>query len=158
MLKKFLPTMLALTLVLSVGCGNAPHDHDHDDDHGHHEHHAPHGGTLVVLGKEAAHLELVLEPASGELRAYSLDGEAEKAVPLKQPEIEVTVSGPKELRLKLKAQANELTGEKVGNSSEFLGADPALKNLSKFDGQLIQIDTLGQSFRSVSFKFPEGNE
>ena len=54
-----------------------------------HEHHPPHKGTLVEFGEEFAHLELVLDPATGKLTAYALDGEAEKAVRLKQTEIVV---------------------------------------------------------------------
>ena len=38
-----------------------------------HEHHAPHGGTPVVLGDEAYHLELVRDPAKGKLQAFVLD-------------------------------------------------------------------------------------
>ena len=45
-----------------------------------HEHKPPHSGTLVEFGEEFAHLELVLDAATGTLKAYALDGEAEKAV------------------------------------------------------------------------------
>ena len=47
---------------------------------GGHEHVAPHGGALVELGEELAHLELVHDPTTGTLTAYVLDGEAEQAV------------------------------------------------------------------------------
>jgi len=40
-----------------------------DKEEGGHEHHAPHGGTLVVFGDEAAHVELVLDPKTGALPA-----------------------------------------------------------------------------------------
>jgi hypothetical protein len=42
-----------------------------------HEHTAPHGGSLVEFGEEFAHIELVLDSATGVLTAYVLDGEAE---------------------------------------------------------------------------------
>jgi hypothetical protein len=58
--------------------------------HGH-EHHAPHDGTLVELGEEFAHLELVLNAQTGTLTVYVLDGEAEQSVRIAQPEIELTV-------------------------------------------------------------------
>ena len=54
-----------------------------EDTHEHHEHTAPHGGALVGLGKEFAHVELVLEKATGKLTGYVLDGEAEKPVRLR---------------------------------------------------------------------------
>ena len=60
-----------------------------------HEHHAPHKGTLVELGEEFSHLEIVLDPASGKITAYALDGEAEKAVRLKQAEIVLKITGVK---------------------------------------------------------------
>lgn len=145
--------VLMLALALTAGCGHKPAP---EPPHGH-EHHAPHGGALVVLGEEVAHVELVLDPATGELRAYSLDGEAEKAVPLAQSEIVVSLTKPA-VRVQLTAQASELTGEKAGNTSEFAGSNPALKNLPEFDGKLLRVDTLGQSFRDVSFNFPRGNE
>ena len=57
-----------------------------------HEHHAPHGGSLQVFGKEFAHLELVLDAATGRLTAYALDGEAEGPVRLKQRLIRLRVT------------------------------------------------------------------
>ena len=57
-----------------------------------HEHHAPHKGTLVEFGEEFAHLELVIDAATGRVSAYVLDGEAEKSVRIGQTgEIEIKV-------------------------------------------------------------------
>jgi hypothetical protein len=61
----------------------AGHAHDHSAHQ--HEHKAPHGGTPVVLGNEAYHLEFVLDPATGKLSAYVLDGEMEKFVRTASP-------------------------------------------------------------------------
>ena len=49
-----------------------------------HQHKAPHKGTLVEFGEEFAHLELVLDQATGKISAWVLDGEAEKAVRVAQ--------------------------------------------------------------------------
>lgn len=125
-----------------------------------HEHHAPHHGTLIVLGEEFAHLELVLDGATGTLSAYSLDGEAENAIPLTQSEIiiKITPQNDEQFDLALKALENPLTGETAGNTSEFKGQSETLKGISKFAGIIRAVVTNGQKFNNVVFDFPEGNE
>lgn len=126
-----------------------------------HEHHPPHQGVLIVLGEEFAHLELVLDKTTGTLSAYSLDGEAENAVPLTQSEILFKITpknGKPAFDLTLKAVENPLTGETVGNTSEFNGQSDALKGLDKFAGRIEAVKTKGQDFKSVNFDFPEGND
>lgn len=125
-----------------------------------HEHHAPHKGTLVVLGEEFAHVELVLDPASGKLTAYVLDGEAEKSVRVKQAEFEIVVTPAKAeaFSVKLKAVASTLTGETVGDSSQFEGQDDKLKGLKEFDGKIAAVELKGKAFKDVGFNFPKGNE
>lgn len=124
---------------------------------GEHEHSAPHGGTLVELGEEFAHLEIVLDAATGKLTAYALDGEAEKGVRLKQPEIEITVANPATV-VKLGGVANSLTGETVSDTSEFAGQSDALKGATSFDGVIRAVAIKGQQFKGVTFNFPKGNE
>lgn len=124
-----------------------------------HEHHAPHNGTLVVFGDEFAHLELVLDSASGKLTAYALDGEAEYAVRLKQEAIEISVSvNDNNATLKLNAVDNPLTGEVVGDTSEFAAQSDLLKGVKNFKGAITKIDIKGTEFNNVEFRFPEGNE
>lgn len=137
------------------------HDHKHDHSHGHHHHHtAPHGGTLVVLGDEAAHVELVLDAKDGSLTGYVLDGESEKAVRVAQPEIALELTGKdvkSTVTLSLKAVENALTGEKSGDTSEFKAQNDALKNLKRFDVLIKQITIKGVKFDNVKSPFPEGN-
>src|SRR5580692_2910328 len=57
-----------------------------------HEHKAPHGGSLVELGEEFGHVELVSDPGSGKITAYILDGEAEESVKIQQPELELQLN------------------------------------------------------------------
>jgi hypothetical protein len=126
-----------------------------------HEHHAPHGGTLVELGEEFAHLELVLNAQTGTLTAYILDGEAEQSVRIVQPQIEVNLRLPgsaKALALTLPAAANPLTGETVGQSSQFQAHAEALKGATRFTGTVKSVTAKGGTFENVSFQFPEGNE
>ncbi len=122
-----------------------------------HEHSAPHGGTLVELGEEFAHLEIVLDASTGKLMAYALDGEAEKAVRLKQPEIEITVTNPATV-VKLGGVANSLTGETASDTSEFAGQADALKGATSFEGVIRAVTVKGQPFKGVAFNFPKGNE
>jgi hypothetical protein len=120
-----------------------------------HEHRAPHGGALIELGDEAAHLELVVAPASGRLTAYALDGEAEAPVRLVQPEIglAVVIDGRSE-RIALAAVASDLTGERVGDTSQFSAQVASLAGRSKFEGVVVDVTVRGQTFRNVAFRFP----
>lgn len=125
-----------------------------------HEHHPPHKGVLIVLGDEFAHLELAFDNTTGTLTAYSLDGEAENAIALAQKEIvlEITPAGGTPSDLSLKAVENPLTGETVGNTSEFSGQAISLKGAAEFFGVIESITTKGQEFKNISFNFPEGND
>ncbi len=157
-----------LALVLSVSALRAADQARDAHDHGHqHEHTAPHGGTLVVLGEEFAHLELVLDPGAGSLTGYILDGEAENAVRIGQEYIEIIIdeSVPpgrgaerSEYALTLKAVSNVLTGETAGDTSEFAVQSDKLKGVRKFDAVISAVNIKGQTFRNVGFRFPEGNE
>jgi len=126
-----------------------------------HEHHAPHKGTLVEFGEEFAHLELVIDSATGKISAYVLDGEAEKAIRVAQKEIEIKVLKSEKsdaFTFSLKAQAVVLSGEKEGDTSEFAGASDKLKGLKVFDGTVSAITVKGKEFKDVKFNFPKGNE
>ncbi len=166
----------AIGLGLAAGCSSgaktdttakkteARHDHDHGHSHGGHEHKPPHGGTLVGFGQEFAHLELVLDAATGTLTVYVLDGEAEKAIRIAAPELEIKAQLPgadgktSEVVLKVAAQADTLTGEKVGDTSLYKVQHDALKNAKVFDAVVSAITVKGKDFKDTKFNFPKGNE
>ncbi|MCK6475010.1 MAG: hypothetical protein L6R28_25090 [Planctomycetes bacterium] len=166
---------LLLTAVLFLpGCSkpaktpDAPGGgHDHTRGGGHH-HAAPHGGTLVVFGEEFAHLELVLDAKEGALKAYVLDGHAENAIRLPQAGIALALSDVRDaenkvlhagtVELELAARANELSGEKPGDTSEFAGAAGPLKGAARFKGEVLGVTIKGIEFKRIGFAFPEGNE
>lgn len=101
----------------------------------------------------------MLAAATGTLTAYALDGEAEQAVRLAQPAIELVVTKDgAPVRLTLQAVANELTGERAGDSSQFTVTSPELQQVARFEGRIQSINIRGQEFRDVSFRFPEGSE
>lgn len=135
-------------------------DHDHDHDHQGHAHTAPHGGTLVVLGDEFAHLELVLDAAAGQLTVYVLDGEAVGGVRLAQEQLELLIRLPEhddDVLVVCHAAPNVLTGETIGDTSEFRGASRSLIGASRFDVAIKSITIKGQEFAGLRFPFPEGN-
>src|SRR5438132_6714626 len=73
--------------------GEGDEDQGDASDHGHH--HAekgPHGGALVAIGQDDAHLEIMLDGQTGKLTAYVLDGEAEKAISIKQANFQLALS------------------------------------------------------------------
>ena len=124
-----------------------------------HEHHAPHGGTPVVLGDEVYHLELVLDPDSGKLQAYVLDGEMENFIRSAMPTFEVIASVSGEKRpLIFKAIADAATGEKVGDTALFEAQADWLKSAKTFDGVVTEIAIRGSTFSGVKFNFPNGND
>jgi hypothetical protein len=132
-----------------------------------HELHAPHGGTLVELGEEFARMELVLDPGTGTLTGYALDGEAENPARIEQGDIEIRITavntqgeGASKTTyiLNLEPVPDVLTGETVGDTSEFTARSDKLKRAQSFDGVISAINIKGQSFKDVKFRFPEGNE
>ena len=113
----------------------------------------------MVLGAEAYHLELVLDPASGRLSAYVLDGEMENFVRVAQPALEIVVSiGPEKKTLTLSAVPNSATGETVGSTSLFEGEAEWLKSARDFDAVLTRIEIRGAAFTAVAFNYPKGND
>ena len=118
-----------------------------------HAHAAPHGGTLVELGEHFGFLEFVLDAGAGTLTAYVLDGGAEQAVRIPQPTIVVTFDAPPALggqALTLTAKASVLTGETVGDTSEFVVTHPALKGQTTFYARVAEVVVKGQAFKDLT--------
>jgi hypothetical protein len=132
-----------------------------------HEHTAPHSGTLVVLGEEFAHVELVLDPGAGSLTAYILDGEAENAVRISQKYIDIKIKETTQQEIsaeksgyviRLEAVSDVLTGETPGDTSELTAQSERLKGVQEFDAVILAIDIKGRTFTNICFRFPDGNE
>jgi len=131
------------------------HDHDHD-----HDHDAPHGGALVVVGDEEAHVEFVLDPETGKLTAYVLDAHAEDPVPVAHPELKLAVTLEKE-GVDL-PEAKEVVLLAVnpadGKAAEFAAVIEELKNAKEFDVALEVIQVGDKSHKGITFRFPEGKD
>lgn len=153
---------VVLTLVATLACGASeptpptpptpPTAAATDDAHAHE---APHGGTLVELGEHVGFLEFVIDAGAGSLTAYVLDGGAEQAVRIAQPTLTVTFDAPQALAgqtLTLAAKANVLTGETVGDTSEFVVTHPGLKGQTTFSGRVGDVAVKGQTFKDLAVK------
>lgn len=115
----------------------------------------PHGGTAVKLGM-AAQLELVHDPSSGLLTAYVLNaaGTESLRIAAKTITLEVTPPGGAATALVLAATANGLTGDTVGNSSQFGGTLAALKGVTAFTGAVKAATVGSDSFTNIRFGYP----
>ncbi|MGE0360560.1 MAG: hypothetical protein AB7H93_10170 [Vicinamibacterales bacterium] len=119
-------------------------------------HPPPHGGTTVKMGT-VAQLEFVLDPSSGLLTAYVLDGMGmnTQRTTAKTIELQVTPPGGSATALSLASTANGLTGDTVGNSSQFGGTLPALKGQTTFTGVVKSFTVNGQTISDVAFSYPK---
>ena len=128
--------------------------------HGH-AHHAPHGGTLILLGDHAAHIELVHQASAGQLTAFLLDGHAEYPVRSEAAALEFQIRSSPDVpwsTITLAAVANPLSGETIGDTSEFSGSSEALAGIDAFQLRTPPLRLRGVDFAAVETTFPEGNE
>jgi hypothetical protein len=162
-------TMLLLslaTLLLAGGCSRkapamAPRAEGAEGETKHHAHTAPHGGTLVEIGEHTYLIEFVRDATAGKMSAYILDGHAENFVriAIKSFDIIVTLPGAEQTQtLTLHATADPATGEKVGDTSLFVGQADWLKTTATFDAAVARLNIRGTSVLNVAFNFPKGNE
>lgn len=99
------------------------HDHGHD-----HPSEGPHHGSLIELGKEAYHGELVHDEKSGAITIYILDGAAKSSVPITAESVLVNVKhNGKGQQFTLAAAPEQ--GDPEGKSSKFTTQDKTLGEL-----------------------------
>jgi hypothetical protein len=159
-MKTFFRGTLAALLALIAGCGESEDHSGHDHGPAHqHEHRPPHGGTALVLGDEAFHLELVRNPAEGLMTCYVLDAHMENFVRISEPSftVEAEVGGAKKV-LEFLAVPNAATGEKIGDSSQFDARAEWLRTTTNFTGRISGFNVRGAKFTEIRFRYPEGNE
>jgi len=140
-------------LLFIGGCGGHDHDHPHDEDH----HHDPvhEGGALAELGDHVGQLEAAIDPEAGTLSFWVWDGHVENAVRLPDESLsaEVTI-GDETFTLACAAQESALTGETVGDSSEFQGQDDRLKGAEHIDVHVARITVKGVTHEDLAFHLP----
>ena len=92
----------------------APAAHEEHGEHGHGEK-GPHGGSLVELGADEFHAEVVLDHDAHTLRVFVLGKDAKTAEPTTATEITVTAEGKDAVTLKAAPQE----GDGDGKTSRF---------------------------------------
>lgn len=127
---------------------SAPADVTMQDDHGHdHPSEGPHHGSLIELGKEAYHAELVHDEKNGSITIYILDGTAKKSVPIKAESLMINAKHDGKGQQFTLAAAPE-SGDPKGQSSRFSTQDKKLGDLLDKEGVtarlVLEID--GKSF------------
>ncbi|MBA2116140.1 hypothetical protein [Bremerella alba] len=140
--------LAALLAVGLIGCNGSPapsegsdeHEHSEGDGHDHGDEHAhpsegPHHGSLIELGNEEYHAELVHNEESGTVTIYLLDGHAEKPVAIIAPEITINVTYDGQgSQFKLPA-----VGATGGKAAEFASSDPAFAESLDTEGAEAQL-------------------
>jgi len=153
---------IVLPLLALAACSEEHgHGRDHDEvEHKPHAHESPRGGQLVELGDHMAQLDFVLDADTGTLHAYVMDGHASESVRIEMKAIPVTVTiAGEDLVLELEAQADELSGETVGDTSHFMVQSDRLRNARGFEGSVGRIEVYGTAFTDVEFTYePAGAE
>ena len=76
----------------------------------------------------------------------------------KNIELDIHLNKGPDVEVILKPVANQLTGETVGDTSEYRAQSDQLKGQKKFLATIHHIKVRGQDFKDIAFKFPEGNE
>ena len=124
-----------------------------------HSYNAPHGGTIVRLGREEYHLEFVRDPMTSRLTAYVLDAESTQATRTRASSFELvaTVDGEKR-PLTFVAAPDSAQGEAVGDSSRFESQADWLRTSSTFEAELVSLKISNTTFLRLRFSFPQGNE
>ena len=149
----------AMVSMICTGCDAPEQKHSSSAPHGHH-HDPPHGGSLIQLGNEQYHLELVMDQDLTLMRCYVLDGHVEHFIRLAQEEIlcETTLSSGLKTNLVFQAIASRSTGETVGDTAEFQADLAPLNGENTFEGIIQEVHIQNSSFTKIPFSFPGGNE
>jgi hypothetical protein len=85
-----------------------------------------------------------------------LDGEAEASVRIAQPAIDVVFERPTALGGRLRsfvAVASVLTGERVGDASQFVLEGPEFRGASALSGRVVRVAVRGAVFADVPFQW-----
>jgi hypothetical protein len=150
-----LGSLLLLGTILPGGCRDAPPAAVPSAAAQPSHAHAPQqGGVLAELGEEEYHLEFTHGDSPGVLRAFVMDGEAEKFVRVDLPSFSATVRHDgRDIGVVFQAMASSATGERVGDTAFF----EAATGLSGRPAVTITVPVLalkGRSYRDIMVALP----
>jgi hypothetical protein len=117
----------------------------------------PHGGTPVIVGSHAYHLELVRDAEKGRLQAYVLDAHADNyvSVPETSFDLVATIGGKPE---RITLQRTPAAGKPVSQASSlFEGTADWVKTATNFNAVIPSITLKGRTFKDVRVSFPKGS-
>lgn len=157
----FVPALLVLSM---SGCGSkasktsTPAAGAAAEDHGHASQ-GPHGGSLIELGNEEYHAELVHDDKAGSVTVYILDSAAKASVPIEAADVTINLKheGRGE-QFKLAASANP--GDAAGKSSRFASTEAELvEDLDREGAEAELVVTInGKQFRGALAHEHEGSQ
>lgn len=90
--------------------GKDDHGHDHDHGHGHSEP-GPHKGTLIEIGEDEFHAELVVDHDAHAVRIYLLGADAKTASTTTDTSLKISFEKVGDAELKAAPQAGETEGK-----------------------------------------------
>ncbi|TWT86708.1 hypothetical protein Mal64_35370 [Pseudobythopirellula maris] len=96
-----------------------------DESHADHPTEGPHHGSLIELGAEEYHAELVHDDAAATVTVYLLDSEAKVAVPIDAKEIQINLSHDGQAE-QFQLTASPDATDPAGKSSRFASTDAEL--------------------------------
>lgn len=151
-------------VLAAVGCGETQpakpaatadaEEHEHDE-HGEHDEHAghdhaemgPHGGSLIELGDEEYHAELLHDEKNHAVTIYVLDSKAENTVPIKASEVTIEIKAGDEQH-EFPLAAVYLDEENKSQSFCFEAVDEDLSHVLDEEGAAasLKIDVNGKNF------------
>jgi hypothetical protein len=104
----------------------------------------------VALGDHDAHVEVVVDADAGQMTLYVLDATAGRAVRIAQPAVDVLCTTRDiSATLQLAAIGSALTGERVGDASEFRGTSDVLRGARRVDVRIESVTVRGQTYDNV---------
>lgn len=144
MMRTMMVSFLLLSVACLVGCG-AQSNTPAAAEAGHEEHvhptEGPHGGSIVELGTEERHAELVHDQQSGEVTVYFLDSSAKLASPIDATQVTINLRHDGRAE-QFTLAAAPVEGEVEGMSSRFVSTDKELAedlDHSEAHGQLVAV-------------------
>lgn len=123
------------------------------------KHKSPHGGALVPIGEDVAHLEFALNPEDGMLTMYVWDGEAKNPMYLPQELVFIQLAaGGLEFPIVLFQQDDSGMAQRPERASRYAASHQRLVGVDHFDALMEGVTFGKQSYRRIPFTYPEGTE
>lgn len=149
-------TTLSLTLIAALGCGeskqNAPAANSSSTEADEHAHptEGPHHGSLIELGNEEYHAELVHDDAAGTVTIYLLDSAAKAVVPVDAKQLQINLSHDGEAE-QFELLATPEAGDPPGKASKFVSSDAELAEELDHEGVQAQlvVSIAGKQYRGT---------